>query len=256
MIDSFLRHPLTRGLDLDDPRTTHLRREIIQSKPLLKSIYKEWYTEIAAVIPEGSGDVLEIGSGAGFLNEYITGLITSDTFHLPWLSVVMDAQTLPFRDQSLRAIVMFNVLHHIKSVERLFEEASRCVRPSGIIAMIEPWRTGWSNFVYSNLHHEPFDTEVDEWEMDSAGSLSGANGALPWIVFSRDREVFERKFPNWKITRIKLDMPFVYLASGGVSRRSLFPGMSYSFWRFAEMMLRPWIDSLGMFALIVLEKQS
>jgi SAM-dependent methyltransferase len=255
MIDSFLRHPLTRGLDLDDPRTTHLRREIIQSKPLLKSIYKEWYTEIAAVIPGGSGDVLEIGSGAGFFNETIDGLITSDTFHLPWLSVVMDAQTLPFSDQSLRAIVMFNVLHHIKDVDRYFQEASRCVQPSGVIAMIEPWRTRWSNFIYSHMHYEPFDADVEEWKIDSVGSLSGANDALPWIVFSRDRETFERNFSDWKIQRIKLDMPFVYLASGGISRRSLFPGMSYPFWRLAEKILRPWMDSLGMFALIVLEKQ-
>jgi SAM-dependent methyltransferase len=256
MIDSFLRHPLTRGLDLDDPRTTHLRREIIQSKPLLKSIYNEWYTEIGAVIPEGSGNVLEIGSGAGFFNETIDGLITSDTFHLPWLSVVMDAQTLPFRDQSLRAVVMFNVLHHIKNVDRFFQEASRCVRPSGVIAMIEPWRTRWSNFIYSYLHYEPFDADVEEWKIDSVGSLSGANDALPWIVFSRDRETFERKFSEWKVMRIKLDMPFIYLASGGVSRRSLFPGMSYPIWRFAEKTLSPWMDSLGMFALIVLEKQS
>ena len=256
MIDSLLRHPLTRDLDIDDPRTTYLRREIIQSKPFLKSIYAEWYTEIAAIIPEGSGDVLEIGSGAGFFNEYIDGLITSDTFHLPWLSVVMDAQTLPFSDQSLRAVVMFNVLHHIKNVDRFFHEASRCVGPSGVIAMIEPWRTRWSNFVYATLHHEPFDADVEEWKIDPTGPLSGANDALPWIIFSRDRKRFEQDYEEWKIIRIKLDMPVVYLASGGISRRSLMPRMSYPLWRFAEKKLRPWMDSLGMFALIVLEKQS
>ncbi len=256
MIDSFLRHPFTRDLDLDDPRTTYLRQEIIQSKPFLKSIYAEWYAAIAEAIPERSGGVLEIGSGGGFFRDYVDGLITSDTLYVPWLSALLDAQALPLRDQSLRAIAMINVLHHIKNVDRFFQEASRCVGPSGVIAMIEPWRTSWSNFVYSNLHHEPFDADAEGWEIDSAGSLSGANGALPWILFSRDRDIFERKFPDWRIVRIQLDMPFVYLASGGVSRRSLFPGMSYPIWRFAEKMLTPWMGSLGMFALIVLEKQS
>jgi hypothetical protein len=38
MIKSVLAHPLTRGLDIDDPRTTGLHREIIQSKRFLRKI--------------------------------------------------------------------------------------------------------------------------------------------------------------------------------------------------------------------------
>ena len=32
--------------DLDDPKTTQLRRHIIQDKPLLKNIYEEWYNAL------------------------------------------------------------------------------------------------------------------------------------------------------------------------------------------------------------------
>ena len=38
-----LEHPLTKSLDLDDPKTTVLRKRIIQEKPFLRKIYKEWY---------------------------------------------------------------------------------------------------------------------------------------------------------------------------------------------------------------------
>ena len=53
MIKRLLAHPLTRGLDLDDPRTTELRRTIIQSKPFLRALYTEWYREVCEVLPAG-----------------------------------------------------------------------------------------------------------------------------------------------------------------------------------------------------------
>ncbi len=57
-----LTHPLTASLDADDPRTTELRRQILESKPFLKKIYEEWYAEIAGALPQGSGAMLELGS--------------------------------------------------------------------------------------------------------------------------------------------------------------------------------------------------
>ena len=71
MLQGWLAHPLTRGLDIDDPRTTELRRSIIRYKKFLRRIYEEWYTALAGALPEVQGPVLELGSGAGFLREYI-----------------------------------------------------------------------------------------------------------------------------------------------------------------------------------------
>jgi len=85
--------------------------------------------------------------------------------------------------------------------------------------------------------------------------LSGANSALPWIIFDRDRTRFEREFPEWQIHTIKPFMPFRYLLSGGVSMHSLMPGWSFALWRNLENLLRPWMKSLAMFALIVLRKK-
>ena len=65
MLKSLLAHPLTKGLDIDDPKTTRLRRQIIQEKYFLRKIYEEWYQSIAASLPGGEGAVLELGSGGG-----------------------------------------------------------------------------------------------------------------------------------------------------------------------------------------------
>jgi len=69
------------------------------------------------------------------------------------------------------------------------------------------------------------------WGMRSAisGPLSGANDALPWIIFVRDRLKFEQEFPQWQIELINPIMPFRYLVSRGVFLSNLAPGWSFGF---------------------------
>jgi SAM-dependent methyltransferase len=253
---SWLAHPLTRGLSIDDPRTTELRRRIIREKPFLRRIYREWYRSIAAAVPAGPQPALELGYGAGFLDQFIPNLITSDIFPCPGVKMVLDAQSLPFRDCSLRAIVMTNVLHHLAQPRRCLSEATRCVRPGGTVVMIEPWVSRWSRWVYRRFHHEPFDPQSPSWEFPLSGPLSGANGALPWIIFHRDRARFEQEFPLLEIRLIRPFMPFRYLLSGGVSLRSLMPGFTFGFWRFFETTLDPWRNSLAMFAQVNLLRRN
>ena len=255
MFKRLLAHPLTRGLDIDDPRTTHLRQSIVRAKRFLRRIYEEWYAAIVAALPSEDGSVLELGSGGGFLSEWVPGLITSEVFATPGIAAVLDAHALPFADASLRAIVMTNVLHHLARPRCFFAGAARCVRPGGAIVMIEPWVTWWSRLIYPRLHYEPFDPTADHWEFPESGPLSGANNALPWILFARDREQFEREFPVWQIQTVRPMMPFRYLLSGGVTMRSLMPGWTFGCWRGLEDCLRPWMSTWGMFALIHLTRR-
>lgn len=254
MLARWLAHPLTRGLDIDDPRTTRLRRRILAEKRFLHRIYEEWYAAIAASLPAGEGAVLELGAGAGFLSEYVPGLLRSEVFPGPGLDLVLDGLDLPFAAGALRGIVMTNVLHHLPRPLRFFAEAARAVRPGGVVAMIEPWVTRWSRQVYIRLHHEPFLPEGD-WEIPAGGPLSGANGALPWILFERDRQRFEREAPAWRVRSVVPIMPLRYLVSGGISLRSLAPAATYPLWRGLERTLSPWSRQLAMFAHIVLERR-
>jgi len=252
---AWLAHPLTRGLDLDDPRLNDQRRRIIAQKPFLRRIYQEWYTAIVEALPPGDAPVLEIGSGAGFLVDFIPGLITSEVVTSPGMRIVLDGTLLPFGPDVLRAVVMTNVLHHLTQPRRFFAEAGRCVRPGGAIVMIEPWVSQWSRFVYGRLHHEPFNPEALAWEIPPTGPLSGANGALPWILFVRDRRQFEREFPAWGVESIRLGMPFRYLVSGGISMRTLMPSLTFRAWRRVELQLEPWMAKWAMFAQITLRRR-
>jgi SAM-dependent methyltransferase len=254
LLHRLLAHPATRGLDIDDPRTTVLRRGIIHDKPFLTAIYCDWYRMIVEALPAAPGTVLELGSGAGFLAEILPEVITSDVFASPYVRMILDAQSLPFAEASLRAIVMTNVLHHLPEPKRFLVEAARCVRPGGIVAMVEPWVSSWSRRVYTRLHHEPFDSDAPASLMTAGGPLSAANGALPWVLFVRERDDFDRAFACWNIESIQPMMPFRYLLSGGVSLRNLMPAWTTSFWRRVEDAFQPRADRWAMFAFVVLRR--
>jgi SAM-dependent methyltransferase len=253
MIKKWLTHPLTRGLNIDDPDTTRLRQRIIEEKVFLRQIYIEWYEAVVASLPLKPGPILELGSGAGFLRDFIPDLISSDIIHCPEINLLLDGQRLPFAEKMLRAIVMVNTLHHIPNPRLFFSEAIRCLQRGGVVIMIEPWFTPWSSLIYTKFHHEPFNPEAVNWEFPTSGPLSGANGALRWIIFYRDRTQFEREFSEFVIKTRKPLMPFRYLLSGGLSMRCLVPGWTFGFWRQFEKVLRPWVGELAMFAQIVLQ---
>ena len=241
-------------MQIDDPATTELRKQIIASKPFLKAIYDEWYRTLADELPPIDGKVLELGSGGGYCSKFIPGLITSEAFPCSTVQMVVDAQRMPFEDGTLRAVVMTNVMHHLPNVREFFKEATRCLRNGGKILMIEPWVTSWSKIVYTRLHHEPFEPNSAEWTFPPQGPLSGANNAMPWIVFERDRAKFEAEFPELSVKTIRPFMPFRYLVSGGVTMRNLMPGFTHGAWLGLENLLKNQMSRLGLFAFVAIRR--
>ena len=251
-----LEYPGTESLLLDSPETTISRWKIIREKPPLQDIYVDWYRAVGSTIPPGDKPALELGSGAGFMSSYVSNLITSDILELPGVDRVIDAcAALPFEDFSLRGIAMVNTLHHLPDVTVFLAEATRCLEPGGTISMIEPWNTVWSRWVYRNLHHEPFDPHVTSWAFESTGPLSSANGALPWIVFERDRRRFRERFPDLEIQELRPIMPVRYLLSGGVSMRPLLPNWSFGCVKAVERACQPVMGSLAMFAHVAVSRR-
>lgn len=80
-----------------------------------------------------------------------------------------------------------------------------------------------SSLIFKYLHHEQYDEKALEWKFESAGPLSGANGALAWIVFHRDREKFQKLFPGFRLERFAPHSPLRYWLIGGMKKWSLIP---------------------------------
>lgn len=242
--------------DLDSALTSDIHREIILKKPFLKRLYLDFYKEFKkASINLPKGDLVEIGSGGGFLKEVIPGVVTADIFSSNYIDIVLSKEKMPFENNSVSAFFLRDVLHHIKDPFTFFTEVNRCLVEHGKIIMIEPYNSLWGGFIYKNFHHEPFDINAT-WEITGDGRLTDANIALPWIIFFRDRKKFESRFPNLKIRRLEPHTPFRYLLSGGLSMRQFLPSFTYNLIKGFETLLSPLNRYLGMFLTIELEKIS
>jgi SAM-dependent methyltransferase len=210
---------------LDDVGREHDLHKLLQSKPSLRQLYNKFYQRYIKCIERcpSSGSIVEIGAGIGFAKQIIPDLIASDILPYSSVDICVDARHMPFRDKSLRAILMLNTLHHIPDVERFFSEARRCLRPHGRILIVDQY-PGWlSSWIFKYLHHEPFNKNTEEWQFDSTGPLSSANGALCWIIFYRDREKFKQLYPELCIESIEPHSPLCYWLAGGLKPWSLLP---------------------------------
>jgi SAM-dependent methyltransferase len=219
---------------LDSPERTIIHRQIIQKKYFLKKLYLEWYGNFVKELdnlPEGI--LLELGSGGGFLKEIIPSVVCSDVISLPSNDMTFSALKMPFKNNSVSGIFMVDTFHHIPDSEIFLKEAARVLKKNGKIIMVEPANSLWGRFIFKNFHHEPFDPK-GTWKIPDAGPMSGANGSLPWIVFERDKEIFYKKFPGFKINSIKYHHALTYLVSGGVSRRQLMPDFTYPLFSFMD----------------------
>jgi SAM-dependent methyltransferase len=254
LLDKLKLPEVRESASLDDASLSLLHRQIICKKKFLRRIYVDFYQELMDTAGYSADKtILELGSGGGFLKELFPAIITSDVLQLPSVDKVFSATSMPFNEQSLDAIVMIDVLHHIPDVRAFFREATRCLKPGGKVVMIEPANTCWGRFIYTHFHHEAFDPGTG-WEFQSQGPLSTANGALPWIVFCRDRRLFESEFPTLKISGVRFHTPFRYLLSGGLTLRQLVPTWFYPVFKGLEFCLAPLGRLLGMFQTIILEK--
>jgi SAM-dependent methyltransferase len=242
--------------DLDAPERTIHHRATILRKPFLRKIYVNWYRMLLEKTADSPAPkILEIGSGGGFIKKLNPDVITSDILEGVDCDMTFSADSLPFEESSLDAILMIDVLHHLPDAGKFFSESQRVLKAGGKIIMIEPANTLFSRFIYRNIHHENFDPGSKEWAFESTGPLSGANGALPWIIFKRDYQIFKTRFPDLSLVSIDYHTPFAYLVSGGLSYKSLLPGWLYRPFRAFELLLSPLNRYIGMFQTITVKKE-
>ena len=208
---------------LDDPGRGPELARIIRQKKGLYLWYREIYQEYAAVLsrcPE-DGLAIELGAGAGFAQQVIPELITADVLPYSTVDLVFDACRMPFADHSVRFFGMLNVVHHIPDVESFLAYGQRCLKPGGRVLIVDQYPGWFSHLILKYAHHEPYRPEATTWDFPSTGPLSGANGALAWIVFLRDRDLYKRRFPELQLESLKTHTPLRYWLGGGLKSWSL-----------------------------------
>lgn len=212
------------------------QKKIIKDNNLLKINYDEWYKTLLsdARSVKGDGLLVELGSGASYLKELEPTIITTDVED-NIADMTVDARSLPFEDNSVKALFLTHVFHHIPEVEKFLSEAQRVLIPGGVISIIDVARSPFAKFLFSNLHPEPYNDNATEWSFDQTDSMLDSNQALTWMVFDRDVQRYQSQFPHLTIEK-KEYLPWLsYLLSGGVTRKRLAPSL------FEPLIL--WLDS-------------
>lgn len=242
-------------IDIDDPKVTIKRKKILLNKYFLKRIYIDFYTRLLKEIdPKNlNGNIIEIGSGGGFIKKIIPNAKTSDILRIPDLDFLINAKKLPFKKNSLNVILMIDVFHHINNINLFLTEADRVLKSGGQIIMIEPSSNLFSRFVYKYFHHEQHNINGG-WTFNGDGPLSDANSALPWIVFVRDRKIFINKYKDLVSLDIKTHTPFRYILSGGFTTKQIFPDFMYNLILTIENIIAPFNRYVGLFYTINIKK--
>lgn len=253
-------HPLSRGLDIDSARAVSVHRRIIKENKLLSDYYKfvySYFKKIEVSLSYLDYPSLEIGSGAGFLKDFLPNVITSDIVSAEGVDRLEDAMSLSFSDCSLKAVYSNGVLHHIKDPKRFLSEVQRVLVPGGVFVCNEPSSTIFGYFMNKNFHHENTDRSVLDWQVDEKSQsqrLTKANMAMPYIIFKRDAELFRKSFPRLKISSI-IEHDFLrYTLSGGLSYKPFIPEFCFCFVNYLEILMRPFMRILGNEMFVTVQK--
>ena len=176
------------------------------------------------LVPHTDGGIeVELGSGGGFFKELYPQVITSDVSLVNGVDMLIDAQKLPFENDSIECIYMTHVLHHIPDVRKFLNEVMRCCKHGGGCCIVEPYWSPVAKFFFKRLHPEPFDDKTKEWEFISSGAMSGSNQALSYILLKRDRKILNKEYPDLSI---EYDHPFnglSYILTGGLWLKPMLP---------------------------------
>jgi SAM-dependent methyltransferase len=261
MLQRLLALPETADLDVDGPNRLEVHAAVLRRKPMLAAVFRECHELMLRLDRRTFGDTpglrVELGAGVAPVAGTFSEVLATDVVRGPGLDAVLDAQCLDLPDGSVRALYGQNCFHHFPDPLRFLVEAERVVAPGGGVLLIEPYYGLLASVVFRRLFaSEDFDKTMPGWTNDATGPMHGANQALSYIVFNRDRARFERELPNLELVEtFPLGNYLRYLLSGGLNFRQLVPTFTEPVLHALELALRPARRVLALHHVIVLRRR-
>jgi len=263
MVNKFinrLKDPRLDTVDFDSDELLVAQQSILLEKKMMQGVFTHFYQRCMALDIKyfsGEGQRLEIGAGVGFFNRLFTDVLITDIKKSDQLDRVLDAQEMDLSNESVRAIYGINCFHHLPEPDKFFQELERVLVPGGGCILIEPYYGPIAKMIFTRLFKtETFDKSQPGWNNTSRGVMVGANQALSYIIFVRDREVFLEKFPDLEIIySYPLNNFLQYLLSGGLNFKQLCPDFLIPMIKGLEFLLTPVAPVFALHHIIVLRKK-
>lgn len=182
---------------------------------LLKKRY-EWMKEYC----KNKEFIVEIGSGAGLIKEFIPNakIECTDVEKHPWLDKQVDALDPPYPDKSIDVLIVNEVIHHLESPIKFFKQAYRILKKDGYLLINDVHTSLIMRFLLRSLSHEGYSYDInifDENEKTCIGTDPWtANNAVTEILM-KDKKLFQEK-TNFTVLQYHKVEFLIFLVSGGV----------------------------------------
>jgi SAM-dependent methyltransferase len=257
---NLLLDPSVADINADSMDRVLVHKRILAKKPMARRVFKEFHAlfdKLDRQFLSGDGQRIEIGSGVAPIRDSYPDVLATDVMPDPSLDRILDAERMDIKDDSVRTVFAQNCFHHLPHPELFFHELERVLCPGGGAILLEPYYGFVASFVFRRLfRNEGFDKNQLSWETPMIGPMNGANQALSYIVFKRDRLEFERRFPRLNIVHSETCGNYLeYLFSGGLNFRQLCPEWLVPLVFMAQWALFPFNRWLALHHIIVIRKE-
>jgi hypothetical protein len=262
LLRRWLKEPRLKDINLNGDERLEIHKEILLEKPMLKEVFSEFYRLCYTLDNRyftGIGKRIEIGAGVSFFKDCYPEVISSDLMEASHLDMIIDAQQMNLSDHSIRSIYGINCFHHFSEPDLFLNELERVLTPGGGCILIEPYYGLLAKEFFKRVFaSEHFNNRQKSWcsTYNNISVMTGANQALSYIVFVRDRKEFQSKHPHLDIIINRPLNNYVrYLTSGGLNFKSILPPAFAPFLKFLEFLLIPFRQIMALHYVIVIKKK-
>lgn len=246
---------------MDDPRIK-IHESVLAKKPMLQQVFREyheifWSLDKKYFYADKKLARIELGSGIAPMKMSYPIVLATDVVHSETVDQVVDAHEMPFEDSSVRALYAKSCFHHLSDPAKFLRQCERVLAPGGGLIMIEPYYSPLAKIVYPRLHKtETYDQKMEGWQAPITSAMEGANQALCYIVFKRDRSLFEQQFPGLEIVKtIPLTNYPRLVLSGGLNFNQLITNRMIPVVKILEFFLKPFAPILSLNHALVIRRR-
>ena len=233
-------------------------QEYWNRKPLLRTLYGDFYRLISKQLSNlPKGKIVELGSGLGNIHDVIPTCIRTDLFPNPWIDQIENAYKLSFADESVSDLILTDVFHHLKYPGTALQEFYRVLIPEGHVIMLEPCISALGLIVYGALHEEPIGMKKEitwfaptDWSPEKIDYYAAQSNATRIFI----RRNFQSLLKNWKTIKTIRLSAISYAASGGYSKRQLYPTSMLPLIQSTEKVLDMFPSLFATRLLVIMEK--